>query len=100
MKTQHEIFSAPLPKADVAPVAGKPTAYSASMVRHIQLEAFNVGKLEGQKENGGEVMEMALCEKDTVVLRIGQLYRFVPVAGCKECDKLKQEHDEAYSFQG
>jgi hypothetical protein len=48
------------------------------------------------------VMEMALCESISCVLRIGQLYRFVPVGDCKTCASMKAAADEAYgpSLQG
>jgi hypothetical protein len=47
-----------------------------------------------------EVMDMALCESASCVLRIGQLYRFRPVGDCKTCAEMKARHDEAYGSQG
>lgn len=45
-----------------------------------------------------EVMEMALCESQKLTLRIGHAYRFVPVAGCKSCEALAAEANEAYGY--
>lgn len=49
-----------------------------------------------QQLNASDVIELALCESRSLVLHIGKLYRFVPVPGCKKCEAMKKEHDEAY----
>lgn len=49
-----------------------------------------------REKMGEDVWEMALCESRSLTLRIGQAYRFVPVAGCATCERMKREHDEAY----
>ncbi|MCY1240992.1 hypothetical protein D9M72_538690 [compost metagenome] len=46
-----------------------------------------------------DVMEMALCESQRVVLRIGQAYRFTPYEGCKTCDALASEARESYGHE-
>lgn len=51
-----------------------------------------------QSQDREEIMEMALCESRRLVLRVGQAYRFVPMKGCKTCEEMKAEHDEAYSI--
>lgn len=51
-----------------------------------------------QSQDAEEVMEMALCESRRLVLRIGQAYRFVPMGGCKTCEEMKAEHDQAYGI--
>lgn len=64
--------------------------------------ALSVGIQDGravlQSQDADEVMEMALCESRRLVLRIGQAYRFVPVEGCKTCEEMKAEHDQAYAI--
>ena len=42
------------------------------------------------------VFESALCESRSLVLHIGRLYRFTPIDGCKSCEAMQIEHDEAY----
>lgn len=44
----------------------------------------------------GEAMEMALCERHSVVLREGQLYRFVRVEDCEKCAKMSADSLECY----
>lgn len=51
-----------------------------------------------QSQDREEIMEMALCESRRLVLRIGQAYRFVPMEGCKTCEEMKAEHDQAYAI--
>ena len=51
-----------------------------------------------QSQDREEIMDMALCESRRLALRIGQAYRFVPMEGCKTCEEMKAEHDQAYSI--
>ena len=51
-----------------------------------------------QSQDREEIMGMALCESRRLVLRIGQAYRFTPMDGCKTCEEMKEEHDQAYSI--
>ena len=41
-----------------------------------------------RKDRASDVMEMALCEPNHIILRPGQLYRFTALDGCKECAEL------------
>jgi hypothetical protein len=43
-----------------------------------------------------EVMELALCESQSLVLRVGQLYRFRPVGDCEKCSAMAYEAERAY----
>lgn len=47
-----------------------------------------------------DVMDMALCERENVVLRVGQTYRFRPVGDCARCAELAAQAVEAYSSIG
>lgn len=60
--------------------------------------AWNAWQAAHQSQDAEEVMEMALCESRRLVLRIGQAYRFVPMEGCKTCEEMKAEHDQAYAI--
>lgn len=70
--------------------------YRASVQEAVnQLYAALDGAAAVQSESD-EVMDMALCEAEHVVLRVGQLYRFKPVGDCEECAALAQAAREAY----
>lgn len=70
-----------------------------SRIQFYQRAQQALNELEAlQLQDREEVMEMALCESRRLVLRIGQTYRFVPRDGCKACEELKVEHDQAYSI--
>lgn len=42
------------------------------------------------------IAHLALCESRMFVLKPYELYSFEPVEGCKECERLAQEAEEAY----
>jgi hypothetical protein len=47
-------------------------------------------------EPSAEVMDMALCESQSIVLRVGQTYRFRPVGDCEKCKAMAQAAHDAY----
>ena len=61
--------------------------------------AFNAWQAAIASQDREEIIEMALCESRQLVLRIGQAYRFTPRDGCKTCEEMKNEHDQAYSIE-
>jgi len=40
-----------------------------------------------------EIIEMALCEVDHVMLRPNRLYRFIVMPNCPACEKLASVYD-------
>lgn len=40
------------------------------------------------------VVELALCETRSLVLRAGTLYRFYPIQGCAKCWEISQEYKD------
>lgn len=46
------------------------------------------------------IMEMALCERHSLVMRVGQLYRFVPVGDCPTCQQMLKDAVDAYGPSG
>lgn len=72
--------------------------YYISLETALSWEAYQAGRAALQSQDSEEVMEMALCESRRLVLRIGQAYRFVPMKGCKTCEEMKAEHDDAYAI--
>lgn len=45
------------------------------------------------KELEAEVVTLALCEQEHVLLAPGRTYRFEAVPGCKVCEKLQEQLD-------
>lgn len=41
-----------------------------------------------------EVMILALCESEALVLRPFVTYQFHPIAGCKRCEEMLEEHNK------
>lgn len=46
--------------------------------------------------NAALPMEMALCERHSLVMRVGQPYVFRPIDGCESCDAALARAREAY----
>lgn len=59
------------------------------------IEALDKLAARGGAEPSDE-MEMALCESVSVVLREGQLYRFIRVDDCEKCEAMSKASLEAY----
>lgn len=72
----------------------KPFTASYSEVENL-IRFYEAGQ---QSQDREEILEMAMCESRRLVLRIGQAYRFVPMEGCKTCEEMKAEHDQAYAI--
>lgn len=42
-------------------------------------------------DDQNKIIELGMCEKDHLYLRANQLYRFIVMPNCKECERLDQE---------
>lgn len=58
--------------------------------------AFDAGWDAAQSSPVTEPMTMALCERHSLILRVGQPYVFAPVGDCESCAELLAAAIEAY----
>jgi hypothetical protein len=78
-----------------SPEAREPATVKESLTHHLA-DASKMVEPAQALPQGGEVMDMALCESISVVLREGQLYRFRKVGDCEKCAAMSAASLEAY----